>query len=103
MEKTFRFELTADQIAVIRTILTMDSVVSQFGCVSYTGTSWEGDACWIELLQMFAKNGPNDIKHANGTFFNREVNAFRRHYNKNHVDEDYWKKEVASVKVLFNL
>ena len=103
MEKTYRFDLTADQIAVIRSILTMDSVVSQFGTISYDGTSWEGDACWIELLQMFAKNNSNDVKYANGTFFNREVNAFRHHFNKNHVDEDYWKEEVASAKVLFNL
>ena len=101
MEKTYRFDLTADQIAVIRTILTMDSAVSQFGSIRYDGASWEGDACWIELLQMFAKNCSNDAKYANGTFFNREVNAFRRHFNKNHVDEDYWKEEVASVKVLF--
>ena len=101
MKKTYRFDLTADQIAVIRSILTMDSAVSQFGRISYEGGSWEGDACWIELLQMFAKNGSNDVKYANGTFFNREVNAFRRHFNKNHVDEDYWKEEVASAKVLF--
>ena len=103
MENTYRFDLTADQIAVIRSILTMDSVVSQFGSISYGGTSWEGDACWIELLQMFAKNGSHDVKHANGTFFNREVNAFSRHFNKNHVDEDYWKEGVTSAKVLFNL
>lgn len=103
MEKTYRFDLTADQIAVIRSILTMDSAVSQFGSTSYEGDSWEGDACWIELLQMFAKNGSNDVKYANGTFFNREVNAFRRHFNKKHVDEDYWKEEVASAKRLFNL
>ena len=103
MEKTYRFDLTADQIAVIRSILTMDSVVSQFGSISDDGTSWEGDACWIELLQMFAKNGANDVKHANGTFFNREVNAFVCHFNKKHVDEDYWKEEVTSAKTLFNL
>lgn len=101
MENTYRFDLTADQIAVIRSILTMDSVVSKFGSIGYDGASWEGDACWIELLQMFAKNGSNDVKYANGTFFNREVNAFMRHFNKNHVDEDYWKEKVASVKVLF--
>ena len=103
MEKKYRFDLTADQIAVIRSILTMDSVVSQFGSISYGGTSWEGDACWIELLQMFAKNGANDVKHANGTFFNREVNAFVRHYNKKYVDVDYWSEEVDSAKTLFNL
>ena len=103
MEKTYRFDLTADQIAVIRSILTMDSVVSQFGTISYDGTSWEGDSCWIELLQMFAKNGSNDVKYANGTFFNREVNAFVRHFNKKHADEDYWNEEVTSAKTLFNL
>ena len=101
MEKTYRFDLTADQIAVIRTILTMNSVVSQFGGLSYAGTSWEGDACWIELLQMFEKNGANDVKHVNGTFFNRGVNALVRHFNKKHVDYDYWTEEVTSAKVLF--
>lgn len=103
MEKTYRFDLTADQIAVIRSILTMDSAVSQFGCISCEGGSWEGDACWIELLEMFAKNNSNDVKYANGTFYNSEVNAFKRHYNKNHVDVNYWREEVASAKRLFNL
>lgn len=103
MEKTYRFDLTADQIAVIRTILTMDSVVSQFGTLSHDGTSWEGDACWIELLQMFEKNGENDVKYVNGTFYNRELNAFMRHFNKNHVDKDYWCNNVGSAKALLNL
>ena len=103
MEKTYRFDLTADQIAVIRSILTMDSVVSQFGSISYDGTSWKGDACWIELLQMFAKNGSNDVKYANGTFFNRTVNTLQRYYSMKHVDVDYWTEEVISAKTLFNL
>lgn len=103
MEKTFLFELTADQIAVIRELLTTDVAAAKFGGLSYDGNSWEGDACWIELLHTFEKGGINDIKHANGSNYNRELNAFQRHFNKNHVDLDYWSENVASVKAIFNL
>ena len=103
MKKTYRFDLTADQIAVIRSILTMDSAVSKFGRISYEGGSWEGDACWVELLKMFAASDTNDVKRANGTFYNIELNTFHRYYDKKHVDVDYWAENVAEAKKLFNL
>lgn len=106
MEKKITFELTIDQIAVIRSILKCDNAVSLFGDQSYYGDDWIGDACWMTLLEKFkcCKHGTDAEFYTNGTFYNAELNRLDQYHKRyEHVEKDYWADSVNEVKELFGV
>lgn len=110
MEKKITFELTVDQITVIRELLTTDTAVSKFGTLNYEGDGFVGDACWLECLELFKKankarneSGMYDGVYRNGFCYNQELNTLYRHWDKNHEDKDYWRESVILTKILFGV